>query len=149
MNLNVLILVMFLVFILILACEKNPTEAEPTYPDVTREEKIPETAVKMSPETDPHPPVLHLDAWEDPVPLAGPVNTAGAEDSPFIPAGRDELYFFFTPDVRIPPEQQVLDDVTGIYMSKFHLVPKLRFGNPLDIKTLFLVTPQKLSQTRV
>jgi len=28
------------------------------------------------------------------------------------------LYFFFTPDVRIPAEKQVLDQVTGIYQSE-------------------------------
>ncbi|MEK7087050.1 MAG: hypothetical protein AAB935_02195, partial [Patescibacteria group bacterium] len=36
----------------------------------------------------------------------------------FIPVDRDELYFFFTPDVKVPPEKQLLDGVTGIYVSK-------------------------------
>ena len=88
-------------------------------PQKTREESIPENAVKMTPETDKYPPVLHSAEWEYPVPLGIPVNTAGAEDSPFIPIDRDELYFFFTPDVNIPPEQQVSDQVTGIYVSKY------------------------------
>jgi hypothetical protein len=43
------------------------------------------------------------------------VNTAGAEDSPFIPEGRQEFYFFFTPDPNIPAEKQLLDGVTGIW----------------------------------
>lgn len=101
------------------ACEETPTETGSSYPDVTREDKIPESAVKMTPETDIYPPVLHLDDWETPVPLAGPVNTAGGEDSPFVPEDRDELYFFFTPDVSVPAELQVLDQVTGIYRSEY------------------------------
>ena len=28
------------------------------------------------------------------------------------------FYFFFTPDVDIPPEKQLLDKVTGIYVSE-------------------------------
>jgi hypothetical protein len=101
------------------ACEETPTKSESSYPDVTREEKIPQLAVKMTPDTDVYPPVLHLNDWETPVPLDGPVNTAGGEDSPFIPEDRDELYFFFTPDVSIPAEKQVLDQVTGIYLSRY------------------------------
>jgi hypothetical protein len=101
------------------ACEETPTKFESSYPDVTREEKIPQSAVKMTPDTDVYPPVLHLNDWETPVPLDGPVNTAGGEDSPFIPEDRDELYFFFTPDVSIPAEKQVLDQVTGIYLSRY------------------------------
>lgn len=46
------------------------------------------------------------------------INTAGAEDSPFIPYNSDELYFFFTSDASLPPEKQVLDKVNGIYVSK-------------------------------
>jgi len=45
------------------------------------------------------------------------VNTAGAEDSPFILTDDKTLYFFFTPDVRVTPEQQLLDEVTGIWVS--------------------------------
>jgi len=85
----------------------------------TREEAIPDDAVKMSPETDLYPPQLHSDEYEDPIPLEGPVNTAGAEDSPFIPCCEEgTFYFFFTPDVRVPVEQQLLDGVTGIYMTQ-------------------------------
>jgi len=91
----------------------------PSYPTKTRLESIPADAVKMTPETDQHPPILHSSDWEEPVPLPGPVNTAGGEDSPFIPADKDELYFFFTPDVSIPAEEQITDSVTGIYVSKF------------------------------
>lgn len=112
-------IIVLLTCLLFFSCEKTVTESELTYPDVTREEKIPEDAVKMTPETDLYPPVLHMAEWEDPVPLEGPVNTAGGEDSPFIPAGRDELYIFFTPDVNAPYGDQVSDDVSGIWMSGY------------------------------
>lgn len=91
------------------------TEEQPTI--IEREEMIPADAVKITPQTDDHPPILHLDEFETPVPLAI-INTAGAEDSPFIPPDRDEFYFFFTPDVRLPPEKQIFDGVTGIYVSE-------------------------------
>jgi hypothetical protein len=84
----------------------------------SREAAIPPAAVKMSPETDVAPPVLHSNEWLAPVPMPGPVNTAGAEDSPFItPNGRTFL-FFFTPDAQIPPEKQLFDGATGIYMTE-------------------------------
>ena len=79
---------------------------------------IPSDAVKADPSSDLYPPVLHADGFEAPVPLGPPVNTAGAEDSPFITPGGNTLYFFFTPDVRVPPEKQLLDNVTGIWVSK-------------------------------
>ena len=82
-----------------------------------REASIPSNAVKMTPQTDSHPPQLHSDEWEMPVPLSGPVNTAGAEDSPFITPDGNTLYFFFTPDPNIPVEKQLLDGVTGIWVS--------------------------------
>ena len=83
----------------------------------TREQAIPAGAVKMTPEMDDHPPILHSDEFEEPVPFDA-VNTAGGEDSPFMAVDRDEFYFFFTPDVSIPAEKQVIDGVTGIYVSK-------------------------------
>jgi Tol biopolymer transport system component len=56
--------------------------------------------------------------YESPVPVPGAVNTAGAEDSPFITPDGNTLYFFFTPDGKIPAEKQLLDGVTGIYVSQ-------------------------------
>ncbi|MEW6749202.1 MAG: hypothetical protein AB1295_05845 [Candidatus Micrarchaeota archaeon] len=83
----------------------------------SRGSAIPADAVKMHPADDMHPPIMHSGLWNDPVPLDGPVNTAGGEDSAFMaPDGR--LFFFFTPDVGIPAEKQVLDNVTGIYYTK-------------------------------
>lgn len=83
-----------------------------------RHSKIPEDAVKMTPENDSYPPQLHSDEYEYPIPMPGPINTAGAEDSPFFPCcDNDTFYFFFTPDVRVPVEEQLTDEVTGIYAT--------------------------------
>lgn len=93
-------------------CENPPQQI------ISRQSKIPTDAVKMAPETDFHPPILHSGEYEQPVPLEGPINTAGAEDSAFYAADRNEFYFFFTPDPGIPVEDQLLDGVTGIYVSQ-------------------------------
>ena len=83
--------------------EKSDVEILP------RESKISTDAVKMTPQTDYHPPILYSDEWEEPVPLPYPVNTAGAEDSPFIMPDGNTLYFFFTPDPAVPVEKQLID----------------------------------------
>ncbi len=85
---------------------------------VPREARIPETAKKVMPEGDAFPPVVHSEAWEQPVRLEGPVNTAGVEDSPFMTPDGETLYFWFTPDMNVPPKKQILDGVTGIYVAK-------------------------------
>lgn len=121
------LIAIMLAFVLIFGCvgqqpgepQKNITPlVEKFWPNVTREASIPATAVKMTPENDSYPPILHSDEWNEPVPLSPPVNTAGAEDSPFISPDGNTLYFFFTPDVSVPVEKQVLDNVTGIWVSK-------------------------------
>ncbi len=89
----------------------------PAPPTITRAESLPADAVKSTPESDAHPPVLHGDEYAPPVPVAGGINTAGAEDSPFVTPDGATMYFFFTPDVRVPPEKQLLDGVTGVYVS--------------------------------
>jgi len=105
----------FVMFILILVTASGCIQPQTT---IHREDTIPSSAVKYTPADDLFPPVLHDSSWEDPVPVPGDINTAGAEDSPFIPCCDDTtLYFFFTPDVRVPVEKQVLDGVTGIYVS--------------------------------
>ncbi len=88
------------------------------YPETTRDEMIPLDISKRGPSGDNTPPILHSDLFSDPVPMEGPVNTAGAEDSPFILSDGNTFYFFFTPDVRIPPEKQLLDNVTGIWITE-------------------------------
>jgi hypothetical protein len=106
-----IIIVFIMLIIIVIGCVENKIKS--------REEAIPDDAVKMTPEIDQFPPLLHSDEYNEPIPLLGSVNTAGAEDSPFIPCcEEDTLYFFFTPDVEIPVEKQVLDGVTGIYVSK-------------------------------
>ena len=92
-----------------------PLQETPELP--TRESAISVDARKMMPEADIHPPILHSNEWSQPVPLGSAINTAGGEDSPFILPEGDTMYFFFTPNVTIPAEQQVTDGVTGIYVS--------------------------------
>lgn len=85
---------------------------------VTNEERlasIPSNATKHTPALDVFKPVVLVDGWEQPVPMPGPVNTAGAEDSPFITQNGSWFFFFFTPDVKVPAEKQLLDGVTGIW----------------------------------
>jgi hypothetical protein len=83
----------------------------------SRYSRISDSAEKMEPANDHYPPVLHSSDWEEPVPMSGPINTAGGEDSPFITPNGKTFYFFFTPDVSIPAEKQLTDSVTGIYQS--------------------------------
>ncbi len=85
---------------------------------VTNDERIaaiPSTAVKMTSANDSFKPVTLSSHWKQPVPMPGPVNTAGAEDSPFMTANGSWFFFFFTPDMSIPAEKQLLDGVTGIW----------------------------------
>ncbi len=88
-------------------------------PAPQRETMIPASAPKFAPENDAHPPVLLSGEFESPQPVPGRLNTAGAEDSPFITPDGGTLYFFFTPDLNIPPEKQLLDGVTGIYAARW------------------------------
>ncbi len=98
-----------------------PVTATPTPTIPVRSEErrpsIPTAAVKVAPDDDEHPPKVYSEDYEKPVPLPGLVNTAGAEDSPFITPDGDTLYFFFTPDLTVPVGQQIRDGVTGIYLS--------------------------------
>jgi hypothetical protein len=132
-NLLIIVFIITLVFCILTACVPTSTTKETTsHVSITtavtntttkslylrtRSEAIPSDAVKISLGDDIHPPVLHSDNYKTPVLLPGLVNTAGAEDSPFIMPDGNTLYFFFTPDVRIPAEKQLLDGATGIYMS--------------------------------
>ncbi len=72
--------------------------------------------VKYGPESDYWPPTA-APGWTQPEPLPYPVNTAGGEDSPFLLPDGQTLYFVFTPDVSIPAERQVLDGVTGLWVT--------------------------------
>ena len=94
-----------------------------TVGNLTRDEAIADlvTWPKWTIQTDTHDPVLSAsfsNFFYNPEPLGSTINTAGAEDSPFITPDGNNLYFFFTPDMNLEPQQQVLDRVTGIYWSK-------------------------------
>lgn len=81
----------------------------------TRESKIPSYMVKITPETDSIKPVLYSDEFEEPVPVPGQINTRGAEDSPYITPDGKTFFVWTTPDPNIPPNEQLDDEVTGIY----------------------------------
>ena len=99
--------------LLLAGCGTSPFQPCPL--DITREETIPFDAVKQTPETDRYPPVMHSFAWDDPVPLPGPVNTAGAEDACVISRDGSAMFIFFTPDAQVPAEEQLFDCATGIW----------------------------------
>jgi len=107
-----------LCFFLMNACQ-TPVESVAVPTVIPRAQAIPADAYKFTPLEDPTPPVLHSVEWEIPVPMSGPINTAGAEDSPFITTDGKTFYFFFTPDVKVPPQEQLLDGATGVYVSYF------------------------------
>lgn len=99
--------------------ESFPTPIVRAQEMIDREQAIPDTVIKIHPEMDLYHPQLHSAEYEDPQPIPGLVNTAGAEDSPFITPDGQLLYFWFTPVSTIPPEEQLLDQVTGIYVSRW------------------------------
>jgi len=83
-----------------------------------RQAAIPADAVKWTPAMDLFTPVLHSSDWEQPVPMPGPVNTAGAEDSPFMLLDGSAFFFTFISDVRVPPQEQLLDGVSGMWWTR-------------------------------
>jgi hypothetical protein len=89
----------------------------PPASSVNRQAAIPAAAEKVKPSTDVFPPVLNVAGWSTPVPLEGPVNTAGVEDSPFITWDGGELYFFFLSDARLQAGDQLKDKTNGIWRS--------------------------------
>ena len=114
-----------------------PPDPEPI-PLIPRAEAIPSNAIKMTPEVDTLPPQLHSNKYKEPVPLNDAINTAGAEDSAFIMPDGNTLYFWFTPDVTIPPEKQLLDGATGIYVStkqngQWSEVERIRLHSPYKL----------------
>jgi len=95
-----------------MACGQAPPPSAPTPLD--RYSLLPKT--KYTPAMDFWPPQI-IAGWSQPVPLTYPVNTSGGEDSPFITPDGQTLYLFFTPDVSIPAGKQLLDGVTGIWVT--------------------------------
>lgn len=114
-----ILIVVFLLFLpIIILSGKNSSNQNSQESLPSRESKIPAAAVKITPQTDVNPVKSLSSEYSDPVPVPGKVNTAGAEDSAFIMPDGNTLYFFFTPDTKIPVEKQIIDEVTGIYSSK-------------------------------
>ena len=116
MKKTIVFLVLFTFIIIMLACTSQTPEKEEALPP-DRLSKIPEDAVKIKPEDDLFPPILHSDLWYEPVPMSSTINSKGGEDSPFITPDGKDFYFFFTPDVSIEAKEQLVDEVTGIYWS--------------------------------
>ncbi len=113
----VVVAVVVLSAFLVLVAVSLLSSTLPPTPTYTRQDAIPKDAVKVAPQTDLMPPVLDSAEYDTPVPMPGPVNTAGAEDSPFMEPDGNTFYFFFTPDVRVPASKQLLDHVTGIWWT--------------------------------
>ncbi len=122
--------ILLLLFIVLLAAgcaEQVPAPSSPAKPAepeakpvkiIERESKIPPDQKKITPATDLLPPLVHSDEYSKPVPVAYPINTAGAEDSGFVMPDGNTFYFWFTPVSGAPLGNQLDDGVTGIYMSK-------------------------------
>ncbi len=106
--------VILITFFVLFGCESTPTDPSCTGYE-TRAESIPEDAVKQTPEMDLYPPVMHSLEWADPIPLPGPVNTAGSEDACVISRDGNTMFIFFTPDSSLPAEEQILDCVSGVW----------------------------------
>jgi hypothetical protein len=105
-----------------LACgQGTPVQAPPkptqTAQVLSRLASIPANAVKISPATDIYPPRSFSNEFEDPLPMPGPINTAGAEDSAYMLPDGKTFFVWFTPAPDIPVEKQITDGVTGIYVS--------------------------------
>lgn len=141
----ILLFVMLSIFLLT-GCDEweqqnNPEEGvvqEKLYTNADRLNSIPTDKQKVTSEKDQYPPILHSDEYNEPIPLEI-ISTAGAEDSPFIPANRDELYFVFIKDVREEAHIQIRDIVNGIWMSK------LVDGKWQEPELVILQDPKKLA----
>jgi hypothetical protein len=108
-----------LIILTVSGCTKPSEVPESGSTDpVNREGKIPPSQVKITPETDLLPPILHSAEFEEPVPLPYPINTAGAEDSGFITPEGNTLYVWFTPNPNALLQEQIVDGATGIYVSQ-------------------------------
>ena len=86
-----------------------------------RADSIPAGVIKLTPQNDPAPPQLvagFRGLWQDPVPAPVPVNSAGAEDSPFITSDGRTLYFWFNGDESKDALAQTKDPMTGVYWTK-------------------------------
>ena len=110
-----------LALLFLMALGSCDSTSKTSHPNINRPDMLPADITKRDASTDHHSPILVATSeFEEPVALGSGVNTSGAEDSPFITPNGKTLYFFFTPDARVPPEKQVLDKVSGIWVSYQH-----------------------------
>jgi hypothetical protein len=112
-----LVVRILLLGVLVSGCQQGgPSPSAPsTAPN--RQGSIPSGLAKVSPADDSWQPTI-ASGWSRPVPVGAPIDTAGAEDSPFVAPDGRTLYFFFTPDASVPVQGQVSDGVTGIWASR-------------------------------
>lgn len=115
-NFHLLTAILFSLAMLI-SCQEDNDDPDGN-PVMDRFARLPSDIQKQGPETDDYPPILYSTDYELPVPLGSGINSSGAEDSPFVLPDGNTLYFFFTPDVRVPADHQLLDSVTGVWVSK-------------------------------
>lgn len=111
----IILITIFVGFALTTVSQLLSSNPETTTAIPNREDLIPADTIKMGPDNDPIPPLSHSEEYEDPVPLPYPVNTRGAEDSPFILPDGNALYVWFTPDANADAAVQAFDKATGIY----------------------------------
>ena len=112
--------------------------------EINRYERIPEHVLSHDLLNDFFPPVSNSSEWENPIPIKGYVNSPGAEDNPVILPDGETLYFFFTPDVTVAPEVQVLDGVSGVWRSQMVLgqweeATRIRLSNDLSLDSAMVV----------
>jgi hypothetical protein len=98
----------------LLACQAAPLPALTNVPKNTPPFL---SVTKMSTDADENPPQVFSMEFTAPLPVPGALNSSGAEDSPFITPDGSTMYLFYTPDISVPPEKQLIDGVTGIYVS--------------------------------
>jgi len=65
---NNLILFILIGLLSFFSCDENDNPIG-VYPDINRENKIPGDIAKRGPDTDQHPPILHSDEFDAPVPM--------------------------------------------------------------------------------
>ncbi|MCC7074885.1 MAG: PD40 domain-containing protein [Deltaproteobacteria bacterium] len=97
--------------LLLSGCPRHPCESAVP----SRAEILPGDIPKGTAETDFFRPVMLSQDFDAPLPLAEPVTTSGAEDSPFFTPDGEHLFFFFAPDARVPANEQLQDCTVGIW----------------------------------
>jgi len=113
-----IVAIAIIVILIVMVVASGLSPSSPVVSNSDRLASIPASATKVTTAQDVFKPVLHSNLWDNPVPMAGPINTAGAEDSPFITSDGKWFFFFFTPDVEVPVQDQLTDGVSGLWWMK-------------------------------